>query len=75
MKIFVKVKPNSKKERIEKVSEYEFVIWVKPPARENLANEAVIKALSDYFDTAKSNISIIRGFKDRIKAVEINEHV
>lgn len=75
MKIFVKVKPNSKKERIEKVSEYEFVLWVKPPARENLANEAVIKALSGYFDTAKSNISIIRGFKAAVKTVEIDGHV
>lgn len=75
MKIFVKVKPNSKKEKIEKVNVHEFILWVKPPARDGLANQAAINALSDYFDIAKSNITIIRGLKGRDKTVEINENV
>jgi uncharacterized protein YggU (UPF0235/DUF167 family) len=51
MKIFVKVKPNSKIEKIEKIKEAEFTLWVNAPAKEGKANQEVIELLSRYFDT------------------------
>lgn len=70
MKISVKVKPNSK---IEKVQESEgfLLIHVKEPPQEDKANLAVINLLSEYFKVPKSRISISKGKKSRQKIVEI----
>ena len=70
MKISVKVKPNSK---IEKVEEAEgiLLIYVKEPPQEDRANQAVINLLSEYFKVPKSRISILKGKKSRQKIVEI----
>lgn len=71
MKISVKVKPNSKVEKAEKVSENKFILWVKAPAKEGKANEAAIKLLSEYFGIPKSNISILKGRSSRNKIIDI----
>jgi len=71
MRISVKVKPNSKKEEIKKLTDNEFVLWVKEPAKENRANQAVIRLLSEYFNVPKSNISIIRGETSKNKIIQI----
>lgn len=71
MKIFVKVKPNSKIEKIEKINEAEFTLWVNAPAKEGKANQEVIELLSRYFDIAKSRIVIIKGEKCKNKMLEI----
>jgi uncharacterized protein (TIGR00251 family) len=70
MKIFVRVKPNMKEERIEKVGEV-FTVSVKDPAREGKANEALIYILSRYFKVPKSHIIILSGFKSKNKVIEI----
>jgi len=72
MKIFVKVKPNSKVEKIEKMGEAHFVISVKESALENKANFAVIKALADYFKVTISQVRIIYGKKAKNKIFEIS---
>lgn len=71
MKIFARVKPNSKEEKLEKVSDNEFILWVKAPAKEGRANEAAVELLSNYFDMAKSRITIIKGHKSKNKIIEI----
>ncbi|MDD2752155.1 MAG: DUF167 domain-containing protein [Candidatus Omnitrophica bacterium] len=71
MKITVKVKANSKQEKIQKLSDREFLLWIKEPAIEGKANEGVVKVLSNYFDIAKSRISIVRGRKNKSKVIEI----
>ena len=71
MKITVQVKANAKQEKVEKKSDQEFVLWVREPATEDKANIAVIKALSKYFEIAKSRISIIKGLKNKNKVIEI----
>lgn len=72
MKIFVKVKPLSKTEKIEKIDENNFIIFVKEPPIQGKANTAIIKALSEYFNTPKSNIKIISGLTSKNKIVHIN---
>jgi len=71
MKINLKVRPNSKQERIEKLSGGEFVLWTRAPAREGKANEAVIKLLSAYFSIPKSRINIVQGAGSKNKVVEV----
>jgi hypothetical protein len=71
MRILVKVKPNSKHEKIEKINNQEFVLWVRQPAKEGRANQAVIEFLSEYFGVAKRRIEIIRGHKNKNKIIDI----
>ncbi len=72
MNIAVKVKPGARQEKVEKVSDKEYILWVRSPAQEGKANDAVIKLLSAFFDLPKSRISIIRGHKTRNKIVAID---
>ena len=53
MKIFIKVKPNSKNEKIEKIDENHFNVWLKVPAREGKANKRLVELLSKYFNLSK----------------------
>ena len=71
MKINIKVKPNSSREKIERLAQGQFILWVKAPAKEGKANEAALKLLSAYFDIPKSRFMIIRGNAARDKLVAI----
>lgn len=73
MKISVIVRPNSKKELVEKIDEKTLQVHVKEPAKENKANIALINLLSDYFKVPKSKISIVAGMKTKHKIIEIKE--
>jgi len=70
MKISVMVKPRSKQEKVEKADDV-YIAYVKEPPIENRANEAVIKLLADYFNIAKSRVSVLHGAKSKRKVVEI----
>ncbi len=72
MKIFVKAKPSAKEEKIEKISENSFVVSVKEPPVQGRANEAIIKALANYFNVSKLNVKIVSGWTSREKVIEIN---
>jgi uncharacterized protein (TIGR00251 family) len=70
MKISLRVKPNMKEEKVEKVDDV-FIVWVKEPAKEGRANRAVIELLSEYFKIPKSQIVILSGMKSKQKIIEI----
>ncbi len=82
MKIFVKAKPNSKKETIEQINpssstlrgeknEMRFVVAVKKPPGDGKANEAIAKALARHFGIARSRVRLVSGFSSREKVFEI----
>lgn len=71
MKIFVKVKPNSKEEIIKKLDETSFEIRVKEPPVKGQANAAIIMAFAKYFKVPFSAVKIISGFASRQKVLEI----
>jgi uncharacterized protein len=73
MKIIVTVKPNSKKNTVEKTDEGNFLIHVSSPPRDGKSNAAVIKLLSDYFDVAPSLVEVISGHMARVKVVMVHE--
>jgi uncharacterized protein YggU (UPF0235/DUF167 family) len=71
MKIFVKVKPNSKIEKVKEIDSTHFEIFTKFPPREGKANAAAIDALARHFNISKSRIKIIFGAKSKQKIFEI----
>ncbi len=77
MKIRVKVKPSSKKGPliIEKTDETgEFLeIFVREPAVDNKANSAVVKLLSDKFNTNKTSVKLLKGSSSKFKTFKITE--
>jgi hypothetical protein len=73
MKIFVKVKPKAREEKIIKLSDTNFKVSVKEAPEKGRANRAVLKVLADYFGTSPSNIKIISGSTSKLKVIEIRK--
>jgi len=71
MRIVVKVKPNAKEEKVEKIEETNFVVAVKEPAKEDRANKAVIKALAKFLGITSSQIILKSGATSRHKIFEV----
>jgi len=73
VKIFVKVKPRSKKDGVLKIDTAHFEVRTTSPSREGRANASVIEALARRLGVPKSKIEIIAGSKSRQKVFEILE--
>lgn len=71
MKIFVKAKPKAKIERVEKIDNENFVVFVKEPPVKGRANKAIIKALAEYFKVPPVNVKIVSGYTSKQKVIEI----
>ncbi len=71
MRIDVVVKPNSRKEKIEKRPDGSYHLSVSAPARDGRANEAMIEALSEFFSLPKSTIRIVTGLHGKKKIIDI----
>jgi len=70
MIISVRVRPNSREDRIEKIGENEYIVHVSAPARDGKANVAVVKMLSKYFGASYKGIKI-KNPTSRRKIIEI----
>jgi len=71
MKIFVKVKPKAKEEKVEKIDDINFKVSVKESPEKGRANRAVVKTLADYFTVNQTNVRIISGSTSKLKIIEI----
>ena len=71
MKLFIKIKINSKIEKVIKLNENNFTVSVRVPPIENKANIRLIELLSEYLNIPKSRFTIIRGIKSKNKVIEI----
>jgi uncharacterized protein (TIGR00251 family) len=69
----VKVKPNSKQQKIEEQADGSLTVYLKSPPVDGKANEELIKLLADEFDVPKSHIRIKSGLSSRQKLIEIEE--
>lgn len=72
MKIFVKAKPGSKEEKVEKLDETHYKVSVKEPPVQGEANAAIIRALAEYFGISPLKVKIISGHTSRKKIIEIS---
>ncbi len=73
MKIQVKVKPNSKHQKIEEGNDSSLTVSLKSPPVDGKANQELIEILAKKFRVAKSQIVIKSGLSSRNKLVEIGE--
>jgi len=71
LRVSVRVKAGSSREKVEKLDDSSYAVWVRAKPTDGKANEAVIKILADYFDTAKSNVTLLKGHTSKIKIFEI----
>jgi uncharacterized protein len=68
----VKVKPNSKVQKITEEEDGTITVHLKSPPVDGKANEELIKLLAEKFDVPKSYIRIKSGLSSRQKLVEID---
>jgi len=73
MKITVKVKTNSKNEKVKEIESEIFKVWVSAMPQKGKANKRVIELLSDYFKVPKTSINIVCGEMSKSKIIEIEE--
>lgn len=68
----VKVKPNSKIQKVEEQADGSLRVHLKSPPVDGKANEELIKLLAEKFNVAKSHITIKSGLSSQQKLVEID---
>lgn len=68
----VKVKPNSKEQKIEEQSDGSLTVKLKSAPVDGKANEELIKLLAENFNVSKSRIRIKSGLSSRQKLIEID---
>lgn len=68
--ITVKVIPKSSKSEVIGWENDQLKVRLKAVPEKGEANEELIRVLAEYFDIPKSQITIIRGHKSRIKTVQ-----
>ena len=71
----VKVKPNSKQQKIEEQTDGSLTVYLKSPPVDGKANEELIKLLAEKFDVPKSHITIKLGVSSRQKLIEIDTDI
>ncbi|PIO08455.1 hypothetical protein COU59_01570 [Candidatus Pacearchaeota archaeon CG10_big_fil_rev_8_21_14_0_10_34_12] len=70
MKISVKVHPNSSQEKIKKINEKVYEMWIKEKPMDGKANAILTKLLKKYFN---SEVKLVSGFNSRNKILEVME--
>lgn len=73
VRIIVKAKPRARENRVQKIDESNFVVFVKEDPKLGRANEAIIKLLAKYFNTSPLLVEIRSGRNSRTKVIQIHE--
>ncbi len=74
MKLFIRIKPNARENRVQKLDPTHLVVFIKEPPQEGKANEALIKTLANYFNITKDAVRIISGHHSKLKIVYIENY-
>jgi uncharacterized protein (TIGR00251 family) len=69
MYLKIKVVPDAKVEKIEKLREDEYRMWVKVPAEHNAANSRVLKIVRDMFPD--TSVRIVSGHHSPSKILSV----
>lgn len=72
MTLHVKVKPGSKVDQLFFDTAGQLSAKIKAPAQDGKANAYLIEFLANQFSTAKSNVTIVAGFTNPHKRIEVN---
>lgn len=69
--ISVRLTPNASKDGILGYCDEYVKIKISAPPNENKANKKLISFISDFFNVAKSDVSMISGDKSRLKRIAV----
>lgn len=58
-------------EKVEKIDDSHFVVAVKEPPQNGLANKGIVRAMANYFKVAQSRVVVKKGFTSKNKIIEI----
>lgn len=73
MKFFVKAKPDSYEDKVEKIDDMHFIVETREPPINGRANQAILRLLGEYFKIPVFKIRLIKGAREKSKIFEINE--
>lgn len=71
MRIIVHIRPGAREQKVEKVDEGRYKVWVRAIPEKGKANAEMMEALAEYFHVPKSAVRIVIGKTAREKLVEI----
>jgi uncharacterized protein len=72
LRISVKVKPNSKNSKLEKMGDQNvWTAWLKSPPVDGKANQELVALIANHFSCKKKSVSIKQGRNGRLKLIEI----
>lgn len=71
MKIFVTAKPRSREQQVIPLDAKHFRVAVKEMPIGGEANDAVCRAIAEYFDVAPSQVQVVSGHTSKNKIIEI----
>ena len=71
MKLSVVAKPRSHEERVEPIDETHFVVAVREPPENGLANLAIRAALAGHLKISASRLTLVRGFGSKHKLFDL----
>ncbi|MBT3405255.1 DUF167 domain-containing protein [archaeon] len=72
MRFKIRLHPGSSQEKVEKISEEKFEVWIKEKPIEGKANLGLVKIFKRYF---KKEVKLIGGLKSKNKIVEMNDEI
>jgi hypothetical protein len=73
MKILVQAKPGAKQEQVRQIDQDQYSVAVKELPIKGQANQAIVKVLANHFQTASSNVILVKGHRSRYKVFEIKD--
>lgn len=68
------VHPDAKEEKIEKISDNKFEIWIREKAENNQANKKLCKLMATYFNNPDGGVRILNGHHNRIKLLKVGKN-
>lgn len=71
MRITVKAKTQAKTEKVEQLDSKSFKVSVKESPIEGKANKAIVRAIAEHFDIARSRIVLVSGQTSKQKVFDI----
>lgn len=73
MLLKLKIKTNSKENKIEKLKDDEFRVFVKVKPEQGMANQKVLELVAEYLHVPRNKISLIKGHTAPSKIIEIRK--
>lgn len=71
--IRIKAFPNAKKPTVEETAPQVLRVFVREDAQQNRANDAVIRAVADYYSIPRNKLRMISGHQKQGKIIQILE--